>query len=110
MQKPDENKLAWDEYLADNGEPPRVPTTDDIAAKTLPSHGVVPLVDLVWMLGGLSPILTVGVPHRVVVAGLVRLVFLILLLPLAKLKSSRSTNGLSSNALVVPTVSSDRMP
>lgn len=37
MQMPNEKKDAWDKYLAVYGEPPRVPTTDEIAAKTLPS-------------------------------------------------------------------------
>ena len=37
MQKPNEKTEAWDKYLADFGEPPRVPTPDEIAAKTLPT-------------------------------------------------------------------------
>ena len=46
---PEQKKAQWDSYLAEHGEPPRIPTPDEILAKTLPfprrsgsSPGAVP--------------------------------------------------------------------
>ena len=68
------------------------------------------LVDLVRILRDAFPILTVGVPPRVVAAGLVPLMVLTPPLPPAKRRSSRNTNRLSSSSVAAPTASSDNMP